>query len=86
MSIIMIVSSACFPVVGLYVDKHGQRIRLLIAAAAMTMTAHLLFLNVYPTFPLIILGLGYGIFGGVIWPTVVFLVPKDRLVSLCSLQ
>ena len=85
MSIIMVISSACFPVVGYYVDQYGQRIRLLVAASVMTMTAHLLFLEVYPMLPLIVLGLGYGVFGAVIWPTVVFLVPKDRLVDISSL-
>lgn len=80
MSIIMIVSSALLPMVGLFIDKYGQRLRLLMAASIMAMLSHLLFQVVYPIVPLIILGAAYGIFAGVLWPTVVFLVPKDKLV------
>lgn len=74
-----------FPVVGFCVDKHGQRIKLLTLASALGLAAHLLFVQIYPVIPLIILGISYGIFGAVLWPTVVFVVPKDKLVSSSSL-
>ena len=81
MSIIMIVSSILFPIVGYYVDKFGQRLRLLMLSCFLVVLAYTLFLQMYPTIPLILLGTGYGIFGAVLWPTVVFLVPKDKVVS-----
>lgn len=81
MSIIMIVSSVLFPLVGYCVDKIGQRLRLLMISCILIVAANLLFLQIYPTIPLIVLGTGYGVFGAVLWPTFVFLVPKEKVVS-----
>ena len=43
--------------------------------------AHIFFTCMYPVLPLVILGISYGIFGAIIWPMVVFLVPKDKFVN-----
>ena len=81
MSIPMAISSLLFPVVGYFVDKQGHRIRLLTISAVVAVMTHFLFGFMYPVVPLILLGVSYGIFGAVLWPTVVFLVPEDKLVT-----
>ncbi len=76
LSLPLLISASSFPIFGCLVDKVGHRIHLLFLSAALLFTAYILILNFNPIIPLICLGLAYGIFGSVLWPMVVFLVPE----------
>ena len=85
LSIPLIMSSVFFPIFGLSVDKIGHRIHLLALSGTLLCLAYILFLTSSPLIPLILLGLAYGIFGTVLWPMLVFLVPQRIFVSCCIL-
>lgn len=80
MSIPYIMASIIFPMLGLIVDKFGQRVRLLMMSPILILLAFILLPFYYPTSTFILLGISYGIFGAVIWPTVAYIVPKSKLV------
>ena len=46
------------------------------------MAAHILFIYMYPVFPLVLLGLSYSCFGAIVWPVVAYLVPEKNLVKI----
>lgn len=85
MSITFIISSLLFPLVGVMVDKIGQRVYFLMLSAVLIILSFVLFLNIYPFVPLIILGVGYSFFGAIIWPTIAYLVEENKLVKILSL-
>ena len=80
-STIFIISTILCPTVGLLVDKIGNRISLLFLASSFSIMAYLNFFNLYPLVPLTFLGLSYAIVGAVAWSTLVYLTPKNQIVS-----
>ena len=56
-----------------------KRIRFFIAATAIVVVAYILMLGVFPLMPLVMLGVGYAIFGAIIWPTISYIVPDHQL-------
>jgi len=82
MSVTFIISSLLFPVIGVLVDKIGLRIYFLMFSSLLIIISFILFLNIYPFFPLIILGVGYSLFGAIIWPTIAYLIEEKKLVII----
>ncbi|EGR34440.1 major facilitator superfamily protein, putative [Ichthyophthirius multifiliis] len=79
MGIPYIIASLLFPLFGYICDKFGQRINLLIISTILCFTSFALFPFVQPKITLSILGFSYAIFGAVIWPTVSYIIPKNKL-------
>eukprot|EP00330_Aristerostoma_sp_ATCC50986_P005462 CAMPEP_0114586660 /NCGR_PEP_ID=MMETSP0125-20121206/9816_1 /TAXON_ID=485358 ORGANISM="Aristerostoma sp., Strain ATCC 50986" /NCGR_SAMPLE_ID=MMETSP0125 /ASSEMBLY_ACC=CAM_ASM_000245 /LENGTH=436 /DNA_ID=CAMNT_0001782185 /DNA_START=199 /DNA_END=1509 /DNA_ORIENTATION=- len=75
LSIPLIISSLFFPFFGYLADKIGYRMHLITIAAISIVCTYIFIQTTAPYIPLILLGLGYGIFGVVVWPVLVFLVP-----------
>lgn len=80
MSVTFIISSLLFPIIGVMVDKIGKRIYFLMLSSVLIISSFVLFLNMYPFVPLILLGIAYSFFGAVIWPTIAYLVEEKNLV------
>ncbi len=72
----LITSTIFFPIFRYSVDKIGHRLHLLMLSGVCLILAFTLFLSYPSVIALIILGTGYGIFGTVLWPMIVFLVPE----------
>eukprot|EP01016_Furgasonia_blochmanni_P052410 TRINITY_DN8351_c0_g1_i4.p1 TRINITY_DN8351_c0_g1~~TRINITY_DN8351_c0_g1_i4.p1 ORF type:complete len:331 (+),score=-24.35 TRINITY_DN8351_c0_g1_i4:552-1544(+) len=79
MSIPFMTSLVLVPVVGYIVDKIGHRVNILIISGIGLAITHALFLIIYPTCPLILLGVFYSMFSAVVWPTLAYVVSKDHL-------
>lgn len=82
MSTTFIISSLLFPIVGMMVDRIGMRIYFLFLSSILAIVAFILFLNIYPFIPLVLLGISYSLFGGIIWPTLAYLIEEKKLVKL----
>jgi hypothetical protein len=74
-------STLFFPVFGYSIDQIGHRIHLLMISGGCMIAAYLIFLGFPNIFGLILFGLGYSLFGSVVWPLIVFLVPSRIFVS-----
>lgn len=81
MSVTFIMSSFLFPMVGMTIDRYGCRVYLLLFSSALILISFILLAFFYPLFPLVILGIAYSLFGGIVWPTVSYLIRKENLVS-----
>ena len=78
MSIPFLTSALLFPIIGYTIDKYGKRTLFLILSALLVIAGHVTMLYIYPILPLILLGLGYSLFGGIVWPSVALVVnPKN---------
>lgn len=80
MSVTFIMSSFLFPIVGMTIDRYGYRVYLLLFSSVLILIAFALFLFFYPFFPLVLLGIAYSMFGGIVWPTISYLIKKENLV------
>ena len=80
MSVTFIISSLLFPIVGVLVDKIGLRIYFLILSSVLIIVSFVLFLNIYPFIPLVVLGMAYSLFGAIIWPSIAYLIEEKNLV------
>jgi MFS family permease len=84
LSVPLIIATMFFPVFGYAVDKIGHRLHLLMLSGTCLIASFVLFLNYPCVLALIIFGTGYGIFGTVLWPMIVFLVPERIFVNRLS--
>ena len=82
MSVTFIMSSFLFPIVGMTIDRYGKRVYLLLFSSVLILISFILFLLFYPFFPLVILGISYSLFGGIVWPTVSYLIKKENLYTV----
>eukprot|EP00330_Aristerostoma_sp_ATCC50986_P002581 CAMPEP_0114586594 /NCGR_PEP_ID=MMETSP0125-20121206/9768_1 /TAXON_ID=485358 ORGANISM="Aristerostoma sp., Strain ATCC 50986" /NCGR_SAMPLE_ID=MMETSP0125 /ASSEMBLY_ACC=CAM_ASM_000245 /LENGTH=271 /DNA_ID=CAMNT_0001782089 /DNA_START=632 /DNA_END=1447 /DNA_ORIENTATION=- len=80
LSIPLLMSSACFPLFGYFADNFGQRINFMYLSAVALIGGYFGLLFLPPIMALIMIGFGYSIFGTVLWPVLVFLVP-ERIVG-----
>lgn len=74
MSVMFFVSIVFFPIVGYTSDYYGYRITFLKIAGILAIISYVAFLHMYPTIPLVILGLSYAFFGSIVWPCAAYLV------------
>ena len=74
------ISSVLIPLIGVYVDKYGQRIKLLIISYIIGTFTFILFILNEPIAPLILLGVTYSIIAAVSWPSLSLIVPKELIV------
>mmetsp|Transcript_9444 Transcript_9444/g.1493 ORF Transcript_9444/g.1493 Transcript_9444/m.1493 type:complete len:90 (+) Transcript_9444:56-325(+) len=79
MSIPYISASFLFPVFGYLTDKFGHRTHLLLISPIFIIIAFLALPFIYPTFTFFMLGLSYAIFGSVLWSTVAYMVPEEKI-------
>ena len=80
MSVTFIISSLLFPLVGVMIDKIGLRVYFLMLSAVLILISFVLFLHIYPLIPLVFLGVGYSLFGAIIWPSIAYMVEDNKLV------
>jgi MFS family permease len=80
MSITFLISSFSFPVVGMLIDRFGQRAYLLLVSSLLILISFVQLFFLYPFIPLVILGIAYSLFGGIVWPTISYLIKQQNLV------
>lgn len=82
-SIPFVIATFLMPCVGYIVDKIGHRVHFLTASSLMAMIMFVLFnFNfIHPLFPLILFGITYSIYAGVIWPSLSITAIKERVVN-----
>jgi len=73
-SILFVITALALPLVGIFIDKYGQRLRILLLACLFSICSHILLLFVQNSFPLVMLGLSYSLFGAAIWPIIPYIV------------
>lgn len=70
------------PLIGLYIDKHGNRTQLILTACSFLFIGLVALLYFYPIVTMTLMGLGFSIFASSVWTTVTYLVPSGELVIL----
>lgn len=80
LSIPLIMSSIFFPLFGFIADKYGNRINFMYISSIALIIGYSSLLVMPPILSLILIGMGYSIFGTVLWPVLVFLVPERIVV------
>ena len=81
MSIPFIISAVSSPFLGGLVDRVGQRATLLLVSCFLLGGAHALlgWTLVHPTLALVMIGVGYSLYAAAIWPSVNYVVEKNKL-------
>ncbi|KAI9345577.1 major facilitator superfamily domain-containing protein [Obelidium mucronatum] len=71
------------PAAGLVLDKVGHRANFLAFAALMLVLGHTVieFSFIFPTLPMILIGIGFSIFAAALWPCVPLLVPDNQIAT-----
>lgn len=84
--LVFMINIFLFPVVGLVLDKIGRRGEFIILSTLMLGLVHVCFIftpessrPVYPIFYMVLLGVGYSIYGSAIWPCINHLVPEELI-------
>ncbi len=87
-SIIMIASAILAPIFGRMVDKIGRRVSILLFGSAMMIPTYLLmgFTNVYPAFPMVVLGLSFSLVPSALWPSVPLIVREEKIGTAFGLM
>ncbi|MCX5795355.1 MAG: MFS transporter [Elusimicrobia bacterium] len=87
-SIIIFASMVLAPFVGSYVDRHGQRSRLLIAGSVLMIPCYLLlgFTQTPPVVAMLLLGAAFVLVPAALWPAVPLVVEKDRVGTAFGLM
>jgi hypothetical protein len=70
------------PLIGLYIDQHGNRCQLILAACSLLFIGLAALLYCYPIVTMTLMGLGFSIFASSVWTTVTYLVPARELVIM----
>ncbi len=86
MSLPFLTTAILVPFNGILIDKYGQRIKILLVSGLICLVSHVLLLTIKNGLPLILLGIGYSMFGAVTWTTVPFIVIEKYTVSDFSLM
>ena len=87
-SIIMIASAVLAPIFGGMVDRVGRRASIMILGSLMMIPTYLLmgFTNIYPAWPMIVLGLAFSLVPAAMWPTVPLIVKEERVGTAFGLM
>ncbi len=87
-SIIMIASAVLAPIFGRMVDKIGKRASILIFGSALMIPTYLImgFTNLYPAFPMIILGISFSLVPAALWPSVPVIVKEEKIGTAFGLM
>lgn len=81
MSIPFLCCTILSPLIGLFVDKYGERITLMMISCFLVFFGLLSIMFFYPIYGMLQLGIGYAFFGSTIWTSITFVVPEDKLVN-----
>lgn len=68
------------PLIGLYIDSRGQRIKMLVLSSFLVFVGLLSILFFYPIYSMILIGIAYSFFASTIWTAITFVVAQDKLV------
>lgn len=87
-SIVMIASAILAPLFGRMVDKIGRRVSILLFGSAMMIPTYILmgFTNIYPAFPMIVLGLSFSLVPAALWPSVPLIVREEKVGTAFGLM
>jgi hypothetical protein len=85
MALPFLISSCLIPLIGLFIDKKGKRVKALILSAFIGILTYIMFITLDPIFPLITLGFAFSIFCAVIWPSFSMIIPKDFIVRFFNI-
>jgi MFS family permease len=80
-SIPMFASMCLAPFAGYLVDKVGRRATLMIIGSILFVPAHLVmgFSELYPAYPMMLLGVAFVLVPAAMWPSIPLLVPEERV-------
>lgn len=70
------------PLIGLYIDQHGNRTQLILTSCSFLFIGLVALLYFYPIVTMTLMGLGFSIFASSVWTTVTYLVPSRELVTI----
>ena len=87
-SIIMIASAVLAPIFGWMVDRVGRRATIMLVGSLMMIPTYLLmgFTNIYPAWPMIVLGLAFSLVPAAMWPAVPLIVKEERVGTAFGLM
>ena len=87
-SIIIFASMILAPFAGRFVDKVGKRGTLMIFGSLLMIPAHLSMglTNIYPVFPMIVLGAAFVLVPAALWPSIPMIVRKERVGTAFGLM
>lgn len=87
-SIIMIASAIFAPIFGRMVDKLGRRVSIILFGSALMIPAYILmgFTNIYPVFPMLILGISFSLVPAALWPSVPLIVKEGKVGTAFGLM
>jgi MFS family permease len=69
------------PIFGFLADRYGKRSRYMFAASIMILPIYLMmgYLNLTPYIPMIMMGVAFSVIPAIMWPSVAYVVDKNRL-------
>ena len=87
-SIIIFASMVLAPFAGTLVDKYGKRATLMIFGSLIMIPSHLLMgvTNIYPVFPMILLGAAFVLVPAAMWPSIPLIVREERVGTAFGLM
>jgi MFS family permease len=87
-SIIIFASMVCAPFAGHLVDRIGKRATLMIIGSLILIPSHLVMglTRIYPTVPMITLGVAFVLVPAAMWPSVPLIVKKERVGTAFGLM
>ncbi len=87
-SIIMIASAILAPIFGWMVDRIGRRATIMMVGSLMMIPTYLVmgFTDIYPAWPMIILGLAFSLVPAAMWPAVPLIVKEERVGTAFGLM
>ncbi len=87
-SIIMIASAVLAPIFGWMVDRVGRRATIMLVGSLLMIPTYLLmgFTNIYPAWPMIVLGLAFSLVPAAMWPAVPLIVKEERVGTAFGLM
>jgi len=87
-SIIIFASMVCAPFAGHLVDRIGRRASLMIVGSLILIPSHLVMglTDIYPTLPMIALGVAFVLVPAAMWPSVPLIVKKERVGTAFGLM
>jgi len=87
-SIIIFASMVLAPFAGRLVDKVGRRATLMIVGSLLMIPSHLAMglTNIYPAYPMVLLGAAFVLVPAAMWPSVPLIVPEERVGTAFGLM